>query len=77
MASNERETADVKTEQPHKPTLGGLIKTTLFAAVGVQSDTNRERDFSQSSPTPYIIMGVVFTALFIGSLILIAKVAVS
>lgn len=59
-----------------KPTLWELVKTTLFAAVGVQSDANRELDFSQSSPLPYIIMGVLFTVVFISVLVAIASAVI-
>lgn len=63
-------------DQPRKPSVWQLVKTTLCAAVGVQTDANREVDFSQSSPLPYIIMGIVFTVIFLGTLITIASVAI-
>ena len=48
-----------------KPGLGSLIKSILAAAIGVQSDKNRERDFEQGNPLAFIIGGFVFTFLFI------------
>lgn len=51
-----------------KPGLGALIKSILAAAIGVQSDKNRHRDFEQGSPLAFIIGGFVFTFLFIATI---------
>lgn len=64
------------TEDSNKTGIGHLIKTTLAAAIGVQSDKNREKDFSQKSIVPYVIMGVIFTALFVLTLIGIVSLVV-
>lgn len=65
-------------EQAPRKKLGiwHLVKTTLAAAVGVQSNKNREMDFSQSSIVPYIITGVVFTAFFVMTLIFVVSLVV-
>ncbi|WP_052481096.1 DUF2970 domain-containing protein [Gilvimarinus agarilyticus] len=47
-----------------------VILSTLAAAVGVQSNRNRERDFSGNNLLPYIIAGLIFTGLFVVGLIL-------
>ena len=52
-----------------------LIISILGAAIGVQHSRRHEDDFSQKSPLPFIIAGVVFTALFVISLIVIARFA--
>lgn len=54
--------------KPKKPGLGALIKSILAAAVGVQSDKNRHRDFEQGNPLAFIIGGFVFTFLFIATI---------
>lgn len=46
-----------------------IFLSVLAAAVGVQSDKNRQRDFTRFSPWPYIFVGLIFTALFVGILI--------
>ena len=51
-----------------------LIKSVLSAAIGVQSDENRRKEFEQGSLPTYIIAGVIFTVLFVGSLILLVSV---
>ncbi|MGB0449299.1 MAG: DUF2970 domain-containing protein [Porticoccaceae bacterium] len=50
-----------------KPDLGAVIKSILAAAIGVQSNKNRQRDFEQGSPLAFIIGGLVFTLLFIAT----------
>jgi len=56
-----------------KPKIMQLIKSVLSAAIGVQSDENRRKEFEQGSLTTYIIAGVIFTALFVGGLILLVS----
>jgi hypothetical protein len=58
----------VTEEKPKKPGLGALVKSILAAAIGVQSDKNRTRDFEQGNPLAFIIGGFVFTFLFIATI---------
>jgi len=44
----------------------------LAAALGVQSGKNRSRDFSRGKPSHFILLGVIFTALFV--IVLLAAV---
>lgn len=58
-----------------KPTIIQVIKSVLSAAIGVQSEGNRIRDFEQGSLATYVLVGVIFTILFISALIfLVSKV---
>jgi cytochrome b subunit of formate dehydrogenase len=50
-----------------------LIKSVISAAMGVQSDENRRREFEQGSLLTYVIAGVIFTVLFVGGLILLVS----
>ena len=50
-----------------------LVGTILAAAFGVQSSKARERDFSQRSPWPFIIGGVVFGILFVLTLVFLVS----
>jgi hypothetical protein len=63
--------------RPAKPTLLQVIGSVLAAAFGVQSSANRERDFTSGSATAYIIAGVIFTVVFILTLITIVKLVLS
>ena len=42
-----------------------IIQSTLSAAIGVQSKKNRERDFEEGNAGAFIAAGIIFTALFI------------
>jgi hypothetical protein len=50
-----------------------IIKSVLSAAIGVQSDENRKKDFEQGSFFSYIIAGVIFTVLFVGFIIFVVS----
>ena len=52
-----------------KPGLLAVTMSVLAAALGVQTEENRKRDFSQQSPLPYILGGLLFTVLFILTLV--------
>ncbi|MFT5084104.1 MAG: hypothetical protein ACI9Y1_002156 [Lentisphaeria bacterium] len=63
------------TDKKHvKPGFGSIMLSVLAAAIGVQNSRNHERDFQQQSPIPYIVAGVIFTALFMSSLIFIVRI---
>ncbi|MFT5636940.1 MAG: hypothetical protein ACI89T_002409 [Cognaticolwellia sp.] len=49
------------------------LKSVGAAFFGVQSDKNRERDFTQGKFSHFIIAGVIAVVLFIGSLITIVS----
>jgi hypothetical protein len=54
------------SEEENKPlTLREMLQSGLSAALGVQSGRNRARDFSRGKPVHFIIMGVLFTAIFV------------
>ena len=42
-----------------------IIQSTLAAAIGVQSKKKRERDFEEGNAGAFIAAGIIFTALFI------------
>lgn len=53
-------------EQDKKPpTFWQMLHSVLAAAFGVQSGKNRERDFTQGKPSHFILLGLLFTALFV------------
>jgi hypothetical protein len=51
--------------EERKVGLRQVISSVAAAFIGVQSGRNRERDFSHGRPRDYILMGVVFTLLFV------------
>lgn len=56
-----------------KPTLIEIIKSVFSAAIGVQSDENRKKDFEQGSLATYVIAGLIFTVLFVGFIIFVVS----
>jgi hypothetical protein len=56
-----------------KPTIIQTVKSILAAFIGVQSDKNRKLDFEQGSLTTYIIAGVIFTIVFVSTLVFVVS----
>jgi hypothetical protein len=56
-----------------KPTIIEIIKSVFSAAIGVQSDENRKKDFDQGSLSTYVIAGLIFTVLFVFFLIFLVS----
>jgi hypothetical protein len=54
-------------EPDQKPTLLQVIGSVLSAATGIQNRKNRERDFKHGKSSTFIIAGIIFVILFIGS----------
>jgi hypothetical protein len=50
---------------PKPPNFLQIMLSVIAAAFGVQTGKNYERDFTTGSPLPYIVGGIVFTALFV------------
>ncbi|MEQ6884968.1 DUF2970 domain-containing protein [Salicola sp. Rm-C-2C1-2] len=59
--------------QRNKPSFWQVVVSILAAALGVNSESNRERDFSASSPWPFIVGGVIFGVMFVVGIALIVK----
>ena len=50
----------------YKPlTIREMLQSVLAAAFGVQSGKNRARDFSRGKPSHFILLGVLFTSVFV------------
>ena len=56
-----------------KPTMLQVVKSVLSAAIGVQSNANREQDFKSGSLGIYLVVGILATIIFIGTIILIVS----
>lgn len=65
------------TESQEKPGFIDIVKSTLAGAVGVQSTSNRERDFKHGSIKTFAIAGIIFTVLFIGAVVGVVKLVLS
>ena len=67
-----------ETEKKRKgPGVLKVLQSVLAGALGVQSNKRREEDFSSHSPWPYIIAGIIFTAGFVITLVVIVKMVLA
>lgn len=56
-----------------KPNLLHVVKSVLAAAIGVQSEKNREVDFKHGSLPAYIIVGLIGTVLFVFAIVTVVS----
>lgn len=73
MEDDSQETTTTTSNEQQSPSTWNVITSVLAAAIGVQTEENRKRDFSTGNPKAYIIAGVLFTFVFIGLLVLIVN----
>lgn len=64
---------DPEQESPEKLSVFQVVGSVLAGALGVQSSKNRQRDFAQNSFMPFIVGGILFTVLFVGSIMLLVN----
>ena len=85
-ASTHTQTADTETPegvqdsaaQEAKKLNPVQVAASVFAAgLGVQSSKNRERDFKQGRIGTFIVAGLVFTVLFIGTVYTVVSLVLS
>lgn len=55
------------------PTFWQMLHSVVAAAFGVQSAKNRARDFTHGKPSHFVILGLLFTAVFALTLLGIVK----
>lgn len=58
-------------------TFFSIVKSVAAAAFGVQSPANRKRDFSKGNIWVFIAAGIVFTAIFVISVISIVRLVLA
>lgn len=68
-----------KKPENGEPGLGALsVLASVFRAwLGVQTDKNRQRDFSSKDPVPFIIAGVIFAVMMIIGVLIAVNIALS
>ncbi|WOJ95862.1 DUF2970 domain-containing protein [Congregibacter brevis] len=54
-----------------------VVSSVFAAGLGVQSSKNRERDFQQGRAGTFIFAGLLFTALFIGTVYAVVSMVLS
>ena len=59
--------------QEPPPSLWQVTQSVLAAFFGVQSEANRQRDFTRGKPGQFVIIGLIATALFVLAMVVIVK----
>jgi hypothetical protein len=54
-----------------------VFSSTVAAFFGVQTEQNRQKDFKDQSPLPFIIMGIILAIVLVISLMLIVNQVLS
>ena len=54
-----------------------VVASVFAAGLGVQSSSNRERDFKQGRPGVFIAAGIIFTLLFVGTVVTVVQLVLS
>lgn len=60
-----------------RPGVLKVMQSILAGALGVQSSKRHQEDFANPNPWVYIVGGLLFTALFIGGLMLLVNVVLA
>lgn len=71
--SEDKQSTTQAPEEEQKYSAGDLLKSTLSAAIGVQTNANREKDFKQGNIKTFVFAGIIFTVLFIGSVLTVVN----
>lgn len=74
MNKDTTESGNDNTSQ--RPDFRAIVMSTLAAAIGIQSNKNRERDFVHGNIKVYAVAGLIFTTLFISSIVLLVKLVI-
>ena len=62
---------------PRKVTFLSSVLSACFAAFGVQSKKNLERDFKHKKPSIFIFAGIIFVILFVGTVYTVVQLVLS
>jgi hypothetical protein len=66
--TSEKDTTPTQ-EEASEPGFWEVVMSVLAAALGVQTSKNRERDFTKGNPLVFFAAGLIFTILFVLTLI--------
>ena len=67
----------MNNKKAQKPNIWQITLSTIAAAFGVQSQRNQDRDFKHGSLYTYIIAGVIFTLLFVITVVMVVKLVLA
>ncbi|MEX2366171.1 MAG: DUF2970 domain-containing protein [Pseudohongiellaceae bacterium] len=73
----EQENSEIKKDSSKPLPFWKVVLSVIQASFGVQKRENRERDFQQTSWVPFVVAALIFTALFVVSLVLVVRLVLS
>ena len=62
-----------ENDSNRKVNIISILQSVMAAAIGVQSEKNRQRDFKHGKPIYFIIAGLVFLVIFIAIIVSIVQ----
>ena len=68
---------DEESTTRSKPGIARIIQSTLAAVIGIQTNKNREKDFKNGNIWVFVVSGIVFTVLFIATVMTVVRFALS
>lgn len=74
---SEKRDVDEGPDEQESLTLMQMIFSGLAAGLGVQSSANRKRDFSRGKASHFIVLGIVFTVLFVIGMVTFVQMVLS
>ena len=76
MNTGSDEQQDGQQPTPAQISFWTVLRSTLAAAIGVQSKANKERDFASGRVAPFIVAGLIFTVLFVVVLVVVVRLVI-
>jgi len=73
MDDGDSEQSPPETEKQRSLNPFQVVASVFAAGLGVQSSKNRERDFKQGRAGVFIAAGIIFTLLFIGTVVTVVQ----
>ena len=83
MSNTQEEKPSTSNQPPEKqPESQDITPFTVLGSVfrswfGVQTEKNRQRDFSSKSPTPFIVAGIIFVVAMVVGVIVMVNVVLA
>lgn len=66
-------TPEKKSDEDTSLTFWQMARSTVAAAFGVQSSSNRKRDFTKGKASHFILFGIGFTVLFVLAVVMVVR----
>lgn len=77
MNKDQLESQNGEHEDETHPSTMQIISSVFAAAFGVQSSKNRHRDFKKGKAKVFIIAGILFTLIFMATVITVVNIVLS